>query len=340
MVLIDDIGSYPLKGVSRDNFSRAYPLALEACALGRDLKSDAFLYENFYKPVALSLSSKLASGIDIVTYPQHYDMHKQFLEPIEKHAEEPFVIQEKYAVIPELQVASEEARRYYEEAGARVKLRVCVTGAIELYTKTGFGYHVYPEILMNLAESVNRFLRKSQLNEKHIATEVVSIDEPSLGYADLLSVERDELVKALELSVRAIDAQVQIHLHGLAAGDIPLAANGIDVLTVESAASPEQLKFISKKDLEASDKYLRAGITRTNIDSIIPEWLERGVKPADEQLVDGVDAIRARYEKALEAFGDRLAFAGPDCGLGSWPSQEVAQLLLSRTAEAVKGLSA
>lgn len=340
MVLVDDIGSYPLKGVSRSDFARAYPLALEACALGKDLKKDTFLYENFYKSVALSLSSKLASGIDVVNYPQHYDMHRQFLEPIEKHADEPFVIQEKYAFIPELQVALEEAQRRYEETGGRVRLRACVTGAIELYIKTGFGYNVYPEILMNLAESVNRFLRKAQLNEKCIVTEVVSIDEPSLGYADLLNVTRDELIKALEISVRGIDAKVQVHLHGLAASDIPLSAEGINVLTVESAASPEQLRLIIKKDLETHDKYLRAGITRTNIDSIIPEWLERGVKPADEQLVDDLDVIRARYEKALKTFGDRLAFAGPDCGLGSWPSQEVAQLLLKRTVEAVKGASA
>ncbi len=334
--MVDDIGSYPLKGISKSEFSGAYQKAREMSARGEELTKDPFILENFYKPVASSFASKLASGIDIVTYPQHYDMHKQFLEPIEKHQTEPFVIEPKYAVMPELFVVSREAKRIYDETEKAVRLRVCVTGAIELYTRTSFGYHVYPEVLMNLAESVNRFLKNSMLKERHIATEVVSIDEPSLGYADLLNVEKEDLIRALEKSVRGINARVQIHLHGLAASDIPLAAEGVDVLTVESAASPEQLRLISKKDLDAHDKYLRAGITRTNIDSITPEWLEKGIKPKDEQLVDSVAVIRSRYENALKIFGDRLAFVGPDCGLGSWPSQDVAQLLLRRTVEAVK----
>jgi methionine synthase II (cobalamin-independent) len=31
-----------------------------------------------------------------------------------------------------------------------------------------------------------------------------------------------------------------------------------------------------------------------------------------------------------------MTFTGPDCGLGGWPSQEAAQLLLERTVKAVK----
>lgn len=336
MVLVDDIGSYPLEGVSSSEFSRAYSIAREMYAGGMDLTEDNFILENFYKPVAASFASKLASGIDVVTYPQHYEMHRQFLEPIEKHQNEPFAIDLNHAVIPELYVVSREAERYYGETGEKVRLRVCVTGPIDLYTRTDFGYHVYPEILMKLAESVNGFLRNSLLKGRYISTEVISIDEPSLGYADLLNVGRDELIEALEKSVRGIDATVQVHLHGLAASDIPLSAEGVHVLTVESAASPEQLKLISKKELEVYDKYLRVGVTRTNIDSIIAKWLEKGVKPKDEQLIDNVDVIRSRFEKAQKTYGDRISFAGPDCGLRSWPSHKISQLLLMRTVEAVK----
>jgi methionine synthase II (cobalamin-independent) len=31
-----------------------------------------------------------------------------------------------------------------------------------------------------------------------------------------------------------------------------------------------------------------------------------------------------------------MTFTGPDCGLGGWPSQEAAQLLLEHTVKAVK----
>ncbi len=336
MVLVDDVGSYPLTGVSRGEFSKAYNQARELYANGEDMRKDTFVLENFYMPVAESFASKLASGIDVVTYPQHYDMHKQFLEPIEKHQTEPFVVDSKYAILPELYVVSEEAKRHYEETGNKVKLKVCVTGPIDLYTRTDFGYHVYPEVLMNLAKSVNDFLRNSMLKERHISTEVVSLDEPSLGYADLLNVEKNDLIEAIDRSVRNIDATVQMHLHGLGASNIPLSATGVDVITVESAGSPEQLNLVSKTDLEVHDKYLRVGVSRTNIDTIIAEWLEKGIQPTDEQLIDSASIIRSRYETAREIFGDRLAFAGPDCGLVSWPSQEIAQLLLKRTVEAIK----
>ncbi len=338
MVFVDDIGSFPLPdAISMAEFAKLYLTAREVVAKGADLRDNPSLLEGFYKPVASSLKCKIDSGIDVVNYPQHYDMHRQFLEPIHEHAAEPFVVEEKYAVIPELFVVKEEAKRYYEKTGERLGLKVCVTGPIELYTRTEFGYHVYIEILENLAKSVNHFLKKAVLDRKYIVTKIVSIDEPSLGIVDFLNVEHDDLTRALEKSVRGVDATVQIHLHGLAESDIPLAAAGIDVLTAETAASPQNLRLILKKELDENDKFLRVGITRTNIDTIIGEWLEKGIQPQPGQLVDEIKTIKGRYEEAQKLFGDRLAFVGPDCGLGAWPSQEVAQLLLKRTVEAVKG---
>jgi 5-methyltetrahydropteroyltriglutamate--homocysteine methyltransferase len=79
------------------------------------------------------------------------------------------------------------------------------------------------------------------------------------------------------------------------------------------------------------------GITRTDIDSIWSELNEKGItKPSNEQLVDSVDIIRNRYRFAKEKYGERMTFTGPDCGLGGWPTQDVAALLLKRTIEAVR----
>lgn len=334
-VLVDDVGSFPLPGsVSREAFARLYPRALKAWAEGRDIAAEEELYQGFYKPVAASLRSKVSSGLDVVNYPQHYDMHRQFLEPILEYQEEPFLIKEKYAVIPELYVVAREAWEY-----GKLRLKVCVTGPVELHLRTEFGFHIYEEILENLALSVNRFLRNSVLSSKHVETAVVAVDEPSLGFVDLLNIDEDALVKALEASVRGVKARVQVHLHTLKAAPIPLKAEGIQVLTGEFAASPENMRLLTREALEEHDKFLRAGISRTNIDSIIAEHMERGVQPSYEQLVDDAEVIRKRYEKVLKVFSDRVAFAGPDCGLGAWPSQEVAQLLLSRTVEAVKSVN-
>lgn len=332
-MLIDDIGSFPLpKGIRREDFALAYPKAQESYAEANELDEDSL----FYRAVASSLKFKIDSGIDVVNYPQHYDMHKQFLEPIEKYQAEPFLVDEKYAVIPELYVVEKEAEKYFEEKGERLKLKVCATGPIELYTKTSFGYHVYDEILLNLAKSVNAFLRNSMLDTKHVVTSVVSIDEPSLGFIDLLNVEDDTLVKALDESVKSIDAMVQIHLHTPKASTLPLLTDKIQVLTCEFAATPKNMGYITRKELETHDKFLRGGVTRTDIDHILAEYLDRGVQPEDEQLIDSADVIKKTYKKAKELFGDRMTFVGPDCGLGSWPSQEVAHLLLKRTVETIK----
>lgn len=332
-VLTDDVGSFPLPhSVTKKEFASVYPAAHSAAAEGRSLGKDSALYDKFFVPVASSLKLKIDSGLAVVNYPQHYDMHRQFLEPINKYSKEPFLIDEKYAVIPELKVVSEEASRL----DGKLNLKVCVTGPIDLYLHAGFGYNVYLEVLQNLAESVNLFLKNSMLHTKHVETAVVVLDEPSLGFADLLNVSEDELVSVLEDSVRGVRARVQIHLHTMKAADIPLRAKGIDIIACEFATSPKNMSLLSKDELEKHDKFLRAGITRTDIDSIMAEQLEKGIKPKPEQLVEDREVIKARYEKVKETFSERLAFVGPDCGLGGWPSQEAAYELLKRTVEAVR----
>jgi 5-methyltetrahydropteroyltriglutamate--homocysteine methyltransferase len=89
--------------------------------------------------------------------------------------------------------------------------------------------------------------------------------------------------------------------------------------------------------LEKADKYVRVGVARTDVDSIRAELYDEGTtKPTDDQLVESQETIRKRFRLVLERYSERLLFAGPDCGLGGWPSQESAELLLRRTVNAVK----
>jgi 5-methyltetrahydropteroyltriglutamate--homocysteine methyltransferase len=129
----------------------------------------------------------------------------------------------------------------------------------------------------------------------------------------------------------------QIHLHSpLLLPDL-LSVKNIDVVSFEYAASPKNIESVSRKMLEDADKQIRVGVARTDIDSILAELHDKGVvEPTKEQLVDDEAVIRKRFLAAKRKYGDRLAFTGPDCGLGSWPSQEAAQLLLERTVKAVK----
>jgi 5-methyltetrahydropteroyltriglutamate--homocysteine methyltransferase len=109
------------------------------------------------------------------------------------------------------------------------------------------------------------------------------------------------------------------------------------VLSFEYAASPKNIEDVSKGMLEKADKQIRVGVSRTDIDAIYAELYERGItQPSTEQLVETEETMRKRFRFAKEKYGERMTFTGPDCGLGSWPSQEAAALLLSRTVKAVK----
>jgi 5-methyltetrahydropteroyltriglutamate--homocysteine methyltransferase len=336
--LLDDIGSFPLpQSVKRKVFDEAYRLAREHIVNGKDLKENDFLLKNFYRVIADSFLRKLKTGLDVVNYPQHYDIHKQFAEPIHEAMKNgTYIVDEKHAIIPEIYVINKEAKRIYEIVGKKIALRVCVTGPLELYLRE-IGSTPYKDILFMFAETVRRFAKKSILNTKYVKTEVVSIDEPSFGFHEI-SADKNTIVEVLEkaLNINA-DVQKHIHIHSPTRISDILEVRNLNVVSIECAASPKNLEWVSKSTLEKADKYIRVGISRTDIDCITAELYEKGItNPKMEQLVEEEKIIRKRFEKAKEKFGERITFTGPDCGLGGWPTQEAAELLLKRTVRAVK----
>ncbi len=99
----------------------------------------------------------------------------------------------------------------------------------------------------------------------------------------------------------------------------------------------ETLVPYQERCLDEADKQIRVGISRTDINSIMAELYDKGItKPAAYQIVESEETIQKRFEAAWEKYGDRMTFTGPDCGLGGWPTQEAAQLLLKRTVDVVK----
>jgi 5-methyltetrahydropteroyltriglutamate--homocysteine methyltransferase len=335
--LVDDIGSFPLPPhIEKRKFEEAYALAREWIAEGKDIRENEFLVKNFYEVVVASFKKKLDTGLDMVNYPQHYDMHRQFTEPIHKAMDEgTFVVDEKMAVIPEVRVISEEAKRLYEETGKKVALRVCVTGPMELYLKE-VGATPYRDVLLMFAETVRRFAKNALLNSKYVKTEVVALDEPSFGFHEI-TAKKDLIKEVLEKAFDVSGVTRQIHTHSPSRIADILEVKNLNVVSIEYASSPRNIEYFSKTMLERADKQVRVGISRTDIDSIMAELYREGVtKPQVEQLVENEETIRKRFEKAKEKYGERMTFTGPDCGLGGWPTQEAAKLLLKRTVNAVK----
>jgi 5-methyltetrahydropteroyltriglutamate--homocysteine methyltransferase len=335
--LIDDIGSFPLpKNVNRETFTQAYLGAREAILKGQDPTVDEFIQKNFCQVILESFQKKLACGLDVVTFPQQFDGLRQIGDAIhEAMTQGSFVVDNAKAVLPEIYVLNRYAKELSEKFDKKILLRVCIFGPIEQYIRE-IGTVAYPDVLEGFAETINRFAKNAILNNNYIETKVISIDEPSYGHTNL-NATPEIVVKTLQKAYDFQGPTRQIHLHFTSGIRNLTNVKNLDVLSFEYAASPQNISDIPKSLLEESDKQIRVGIARTDIDTIWAEACEKGFeKPTTEQLVEPVEVIRKRYLSTKEKYGEKLAFTGPDCGLGSWPGQDAAALVLKRTVEAVK----
>jgi 5-methyltetrahydropteroyltriglutamate--homocysteine methyltransferase len=310
-IFFDDIGSYPLpRGVKLDGLSR----------------------DRYLQLVGQILAEKIHAGVEIPTYPQLRDMIRMFMDPIKdpKMTESPFLIRREEAKIMEL-----------EAVPPGQKVRVCVTGPVELYI-SAFGATGYTDILYTIAESVSRFLEGAKEVGKMA---IASLDEPSLGLNSNIIFSEEEIQEALEIASRPCQGMhCEVHLHSPLYAELCAHVLGIDILGVESAAHPDYLKLIEREVLEDTGTYLRAGIARTDIFSLSAQlndrykvnlWedlprLEREITSLESPLI-----MKSRLDQAYAQFGDRLIATGPDCGLGPWPSQELAGSILGNCAAAI-----
>jgi methionine synthase II (cobalamin-independent) len=336
--LVDDIGSFPLPtSIGKEEFYRVYQAAREALNQGKDITKDSFLNEKFCKVVLESFKKKAATGLDVVNFPQQYDGIRQIDDVIHQAMEKgSFTVDEDKAVLPEVQLINQHAKTLCEELCLeKINLRVSLFGPMEQYLHE-IGRNAYPDVIEGFVETIRRFAKNSVLNSKYIETKVVSIDEPSFGYNNILAapeVIRDLLNKAFDFQC----ATKQIHLHFASGVHDLLSVANLDVLSFEFAASPGNIDAVSKSMLEGADKHIRVGVSRTDIDTVVAELYEKGIpKPTVEQLVESEETIRNRYRLAKNKYDERMTFTGPDCGLSGWPSQEAAELVLKRTVRAVK----
>ncbi len=323
-IIFDDIGSYPLPaGMSRERLPQG---------------------DSYLELVRDAIVQKIEAGVERPTYPQFRDMIKMFMDPIEdpQKSESPYVVKAESARILELE-ALETMGKEMEREGKRLRARVCVTGPVELYLAR-FGATDYVDILENLATSVARFLEEAK-KSRHFEVSVASLDEPSLGISPSVIFDDDHISKALEIAASPCERiDCEVHLHSPLMAELCSGVPGINVIGVESAANPDYLKLVDRKVLEEHDAYIRAGIARTDINALVarmndrletnlwrePERLEREVFAAES-----VELMEQRLAEAHRLFGDRVRYAGPDCGLGSWPSQKMAASHLASCARAI-----
>jgi 5-methyltetrahydropteroyltriglutamate--homocysteine methyltransferase len=335
--LVDDIGSFPLPAkVDMETYNKAYQLAREAMTNGKDFSENQFIRKNFYDVTIDSFKLKINAGLDVANSPWHYDGVRQVNDAVHKAMKKgTFVVDEKDAFLPEVRVIEMEAKRLSEEFERKISLRACMFGPMELYLQE-IGTVAYRDVLDSFAETIRRFANNSIVNTKYVKTEVISIDEPSFGFLNI-AAESEVLCEVLDKAFDFQGAVRQVHLHSASRMPDVLEVGNIDVVSFEYGASPKNIESVSRRMLENANKQIRVGVSRTDIDSIMAELNDKGVpKPTAEQLVESEGVIKKRYLTAKQKYGDRMTFTGPDCGLGGWPSQEAAQLLLKRTVNAIK----
>ncbi len=336
-LIFDDIGSYPVpEGITKEWIKDAFT-ALETPSYKSKLS----------EIIQDAMWQKLNAGVEVPNYPQFQNMLTQFSEPIMdgKRTEAPLLIKEEEARISELTILEELAEEYMEQKGEKLKLRICVTGPIELYYKL-FMPPVYIDVLSNIATSIGRFVKHAVEEAKHYEVVCASIDEPSMGLDP--RIEEEGIITALELASeyafrKGIDTQ--IHLHSPIFYETVCQVEGIKVIGVESASNPSLLALIDKGELDHSDKFLRIGVARTDILSMAAEYDElhhtnafkdKGVLEAVVNEYNSPEKVTKRLEKAYSFFGERIKYAGPDCGLGPFPSQELAFMVLKNTSAGIK----
>lgn len=334
MILFDDIGSFPLpKGINRE--------WVEQAQKNNDPKLPNILKD--------AMQQKIDAGVDVPTYPQFRDMNQMFLEIIndESAQEEPLIVSKERARIMELSAIEEVGAQYLKKTGKKLNIRLCVTGPIELYLKQ-FGGTAYKDVLNAFATSIDRFISNSIDNAKQFRIAVISIDEPSIGINPQIMFNDSDMIEALTFATRTSGLNkidTEIHLHSPLHYKLVCRVPSIGIIGVESAANPSYLDLIDKKDLEDFDKFLRIGVARTDIfgmAAVLNEKYNTNVwkEPAklDEITIqmETPRIIAKRLQKAYDIFGDRIKYAGPDCGLGSWPSQELASNLLKNTGAGIK----
>ncbi len=356
-----DVGSLPFSG----DFNKFLEGAKS------HLDSESWVY--FEQKVVESFLAKIKAGIDVPNFPQFRDMMEMFLGVLDGIQRsrggyvvlEPIRVRSDKLLIPEVRAIRRAANRIYEQVNGIVKLKICITGPYTLSTVFS------PEVdrtwlIEQLGETLAKIAGENVFKDKKVGVEIVSMDEPILGLIDdpLLdygSRTRDVLLKAWDKifsECKSRGAITCIHLHSTA-NKIFWDLEFLDI--VEShVGDPIYSSPGIKSLLEERDMFLKASIARTDFDALIREQIVKSCKndltieekmgeiwrrikkseidPA--QFLENTSVLVKRLERVLDLFGpERVKFAGPECGLRSFPSYKCAIECLKRVAEAVKTIN-
>jgi 5-methyltetrahydropteroyltriglutamate--homocysteine methyltransferase len=358
-----DIGSLPLRVEEKAIYDGAKRSGSLLSLVG--VSDDSV--QTFEEEVVTAFIDKLSAGLTVPNYPQFRDMNDMFFDLLRgiKKTEAGYVALKTVSAIPEatiseVDVIRENSSRIRDIAGIeKTKVKVCVTGP---YTLASFFQGKNAKLIRDLGQALSDVVYRTAFSSRYSEVVLVCIDEPVIGFLndpllDYGSDGREALRSAWEEICGAASskgASTSIHLHDTS-DDMFWEVKQLDLIQAH-IVDPIYVQEATKRRMEETGKRLKASIFATQFDNLITNslkrkglkgnlqqhvgdiWTQIGRKRVDPMtFLEGIDVGVKRLSNVVERFGaENVLMAGPECGLGSWPSYETAMECLRRTAEAVK----
>jgi methionine synthase II (cobalamin-independent) len=322
----------------------------------------------FESKVVSGFVDKAKAGITVPNYPQYRDMTQMFIDMIDGLAKvnggyaetDTLTLKTGQGLIPEIQAIKNQSRKIHEELGQPYRLRTCITGP---YTLSSLLAYRDKRAFTRLGSILAEIAETNIFSNKHGTVKLVSVDEPLLGFVDdpLLdhgSEGRENLLQAWQTIMHKIQtkrAQTILHLHNTT-DELFWQIKSLNIIE-SHVQDPFYQAERTKKQLEATDKCLKASIAVTDYEQLIRKhitaetgtlnditvnekvaetWKNLKLKNLDPTtFLDTVDVMRQRLKQITEKFGEnRTPYAGTECGTWSFPTYQTAIEYLKRVAEA------
>jgi len=328
----------------------------------------------FEKKVIGAFLDKVAAGIDVPTYPQFRDMNQMFLEMIDgvEKTKGGYIetgvlsLKAEKGPIPEVSAIRRASPEIYEKIGGPFKLRVCVTGP---YTLSSLFVYRDSGIFTRLGDAISQITESNVFRGEYGGVVLVAVDEPAFGLMDDPLIDhgsqgRENLQKTWETifqKANSKDIQTCLHLHNTT----DRLFWNVDSLNIIEPHVDDSLYHTEKTRelLETTDKFLKASICITDFDRLIRNrviadskqrlnelsvnqriaevWKAISHRKLDSKIfLEDEKTVEKRLIKTVEKFGaERVPYAGPECGLRSFPTYECALECLKRVSKIVKRAS-
>ncbi len=365
MIELIDVGSMPYNGnlMKFLESSKLYSTSLDS--ENRDLT------KYFEEKVTKAFIDKIMVGIDIPNYPQFRDMNNMFLESINglEKVKGGFMEVNDLSLLPNKSQIAEVAaiknniEQVSEKLGSPFRLKICITGP---YTLSNFFTYKDSEIFIRLGKILSQIVEDNIFHSKKGNVTILVVDEPTFGFIDDPLIDygsdgRENMIKAWEnIFQKALSKGVNtsIHLHN--------TVNELfwDVKSLKILESHVDDQLYSsektKKQLESTDKFLKASISISIFDKLIRNHIIQTIPSVSSEIainerigkiwdeinrnnqdpkvfLEPIEVIQKRFEKIINKFSEeRVLYAGPECGLKSFPTYESAIKCLKNTVKAVK----